>query len=69
MAVEKVAQKKGDGSLVVGKKALRDAVSATKYNGITGPVSFDQYGDRIGIVVTMNIVTCEGQRCFFKELK
>jgi len=69
MAVEKVAQKKGDGSLVVGKKALRDAVSATKYNGITGPVSFDQYGDRIGIVVTMNIVACEGQKCFFKELK
>jgi len=68
MAVEKVAQKKGDGSVVVGKKALRDAVSATKYSGITGPVSFDKYGDRTEIVVTVNIVTCEGKRCFFKEI-
>jgi len=69
MAVEKVAQKQGDGSLVIGKKALRDAVSATKYDGITGPVSFDQYGDRIGIVVTVNEVVCEGQKCFFKEVQ
>jgi branched-chain amino acid transport system substrate-binding protein len=68
-AVEKVAQKKDDGSLVVGKKALRDAVSATKYEGITGPVSFDQFGDRIGIMVTVNIVACEGGKCFFKEVK
>ena len=69
MAVEKVAQKQGDGSLVIGKKALRDAVSATKYSGITGPVSFDQYGDRIGIAVTVNEVVCEGPKCFFKEVK
>jgi len=69
MAVEKVAQKQGDGSLVIGKKALRDAVSATKYDGITGPVSFDQYGDRIGIAVTVNEVVCEGPKCFFKEVK
>jgi len=69
MAVEKVAQKQGDGSLVIGKKTLRDAVSATKYDGITGPVSFDQYGDRIGIAVTVNEVVCEGPKCFFKEVK
>ena len=69
MAVEKVAQKQGDGSLIIGKKALRDAVSATKYDGITGPVSFDQYGDRIGIAVTVNEVVCEGPKCFFKEVK
>ncbi len=69
MAVEKVAQKKGDGSLVIGKKALRDAVASTKYDGITGPVSFDQVGDRIGIAVTVNEVVCEGQKCFFKEVQ
>jgi branched-chain amino acid transport system substrate-binding protein len=68
-AIEKVAQTKGDGSVVVGKKALRDAVSATKYDGITGPVAFDQHGDRIGIAVTVNIVACEGGKCFFKEVK
>jgi branched-chain amino acid transport system substrate-binding protein len=69
MAIEKVARKQGDGSLVIGKKALRDAVSAIKYEGITGPISFDQYGDRIGIAVTVNEVVCEGERCFFKELE
>jgi branched-chain amino acid transport system substrate-binding protein len=69
MAVEKVAQKKDDGSLVIGKKALRDAVAATKYDGITGPVSFNQVGDRIGIAVTVNEVVCEGQKCFYKEVE
>ena len=68
MAVEKVAQKQPDGSLIIGKKALRDAVGATKFDGITGPVSFNQVGDRIGIAVTVNQVVCEGQKCFFKEL-
>jgi branched-chain amino acid transport system substrate-binding protein len=34
MAVEKVAKKGSDGSLVIGKKGLRDAVAATDYDGI-----------------------------------
>jgi branched-chain amino acid transport system substrate-binding protein len=68
-AIEKTAQKQPDGSLIIGKKALRDAVAATKFDGITGPVSFDPGGDRIGIAVTVNEVVCEGQKCFFKELE
>jgi branched-chain amino acid transport system substrate-binding protein len=68
-AVEKAAQKKGDGSLVIGKKALRDAVSATKYEGITGPISFDQHGDRSQIAISMNVVACENGKCAYKEIQ
>jgi branched-chain amino acid transport system substrate-binding protein len=46
-AVDKAGQvdaKSGD--LIVGRKALRDAVAATHYEGTTGTVSFIQDGDR-----------------------
>jgi len=46
-AIEKVAQvdsKTGD--LLIGRKALRDAIAATHYEGTTGTVSFVQTGDR-----------------------
>lgn len=69
MAVEKVAKRKKDGSLVIGKKALRDAVAATQYEGVTGKITFDQYGDRTGSVVAVNRVTCEKGKCSFKEVK
>ena len=65
-AVEKVAQKQGDGTLVIGKKALRDAVSATKMNGITGEIAFDPHGDRTGSVVVVYQVVEEGGKRFFK---
>jgi len=68
-AVEKTAQKKGDGSLVIGKKALRDAVSATKYEGITGLISFDPHGDRNQIAISMNVVACESGKCSYRETK
>lgn len=45
-AIEKVAVKGPDGSLYIGRKALRDALFATKdYKGMTGNVTCDQYGD------------------------
>lgn len=69
MAVEKAAQKKSDGSLVIGKKALRDAVSATTYDGITGKISFDKYGDRTGSVVVIYKVVEENGKRFFKPMK
>jgi branched-chain amino acid transport system substrate-binding protein len=69
MAVEKAAQKKPDGSLVIGKKALRDAVSATTYDGITGKISFDKYGDRTGSVVVIYKVVEENGKRFFKPMK
>ena len=45
-AVEEVAQQGGDGTLLIGRQALRDALYATKdMEGITGSISCDVYGD------------------------
>ncbi len=45
MAIKKVAVVGNDGSLYIGRKALRDAVFATKFDGVGGPISCDQYGE------------------------
>ena len=44
-AIEKVAKEDKDGNLFIGKKALRDAVFATKFDGISGPIACDAYGE------------------------
>ena len=44
-AIEKVAKTDAAGNLYIGKKALRDAVFATKFDGISGPIACDAYGD------------------------
>jgi branched-chain amino acid transport system substrate-binding protein len=45
-ALEKVAVKGSDGTLYIPKKALRDAIYATKdFQGITGVLSCSAYGD------------------------
>lgn len=45
-AIEKVAKKDGSGNLHIGRKALRDALFATKdFKGLTGNVTCDQHGD------------------------
>jgi branched-chain amino acid transport system substrate-binding protein len=67
-AVEKVAEKKADGGLIIGKKALRDAVAATNYKGITGKIAFDDHGDRTGSVVVIYQVVEEKGKRFFKEI-
>ncbi|RJR34810.1 MAG: branched-chain amino acid ABC transporter substrate-binding protein [Desulfobacteraceae bacterium] len=66
-AVEKIAQKQSDGSLVIGKKALRDAVAKTSMDGITGRIEFDPHGDRTGSVVVVYRVAEEGGKRFFKQ--
>ena len=44
--VEKVATQEEDGTLHIGRKALRDCLFATKdFQGITGNLTCDQYGD------------------------
>jgi branched-chain amino acid transport system substrate-binding protein len=43
-AIQAVA-KDDNGTLYIGKKALRDAVFATKFDGISGPISCDKYGE------------------------
>ena len=44
-AIEKVAKTDKAGNLYIGKKALRDAVFGTKFDGISGPIACDQYGE------------------------
>jgi branched-chain amino acid transport system substrate-binding protein len=45
-AIEKVAKKAPDGSLTINRKALRDALYATKnMKGLTGTITCNQYGD------------------------
>ncbi len=45
-AIEKVAKRAPDGTLYIGRKALRDALYATKnFKGLTGTLSCDKYGD------------------------
>jgi branched-chain amino acid transport system substrate-binding protein len=45
-AIDKVAKKAPDGALYIGRKALREALYATKnFKGLTGNLTCDQYGD------------------------
>jgi len=45
-AIEKVAVQDEDGTLHIGRQALRDALYATEgYEGVTGTLNCDQYGD------------------------
>ena len=45
-AIERVAKKAPEGTLHIGRKALRDALYATKnHKGLTGNLTCDQYGD------------------------
>ena len=56
-AIEKVGKSAPDGTLYIGRKALRDALYATKnFKGLTGNITCDQYGDcadpKIGVYIT-----------------
>jgi branched-chain amino acid transport system substrate-binding protein len=56
-SIEKVAKKSPDGTLYIGRMALRDAMLATKdYKGLTGNLTCNKYGDcadpKIGIYRT-----------------
>ncbi len=47
--IEKVAQKDDDGNTYIGRKALRDALFATKdFDGIGGPINCNEHGDCAG---------------------
>ena len=43
-ALEAVAKADKDGNLYIGKKALRDAVYTSKFDGLSGPIACDAYG-------------------------
>jgi branched-chain amino acid transport system substrate-binding protein len=63
-AIEKVAKKDAAGNLYIGRKALRDALYATKnFKGMTGTLTCDRYGDcadpKIAVYVTMSADTAK----------
>jgi branched-chain amino acid transport system substrate-binding protein len=59
-AIEKVAKKAPDGSLWIGRKALRDALYATKgMKGLTGTITCDQYGDCADPHIAVYITTAD----------
>jgi branched-chain amino acid transport system substrate-binding protein len=43
-AITKVAKTDKDGNLYIGRKALRDAVFTVKFDGLSGPISYDTHG-------------------------
>lgn len=62
-AIEKVAKKQPDGSLCIGRKALRDALYATKnMKGLTGTITCDQYGDCADPRIAVYLTTAENVR-------
>jgi branched-chain amino acid transport system substrate-binding protein len=57
-AIEKVAVKDADGTVHIGRKALRDAIYATKdFQGITGTLTCSQYGDCGAPVIAVYQIT------------
>jgi branched-chain amino acid transport system substrate-binding protein len=59
-AIEKVAQKGADGSLTIGRQALRDALFATKdFKGLTGNLSCTPHGDCADPKIAVYQVTAE----------
>ena len=49
MAIKKVAKNDADGNTYIGRKALRDALFATKgHQGIGGPINCNENGDCAG---------------------
>ena len=43
-AVGRVAKTDANGATYIGRKALRDAVLATKFEGVSGPIACDEHG-------------------------
>lgn len=44
-AIEQVGKADSAGNLYIGKKALRDAVFSIKFDGISGPIACNEYGE------------------------
>jgi branched-chain amino acid transport system substrate-binding protein len=54
-AIEETAQQADDGTLLIGRQALRDALSATAgYDGITGTLACDDVGDCANPVISVS---------------
>ncbi len=60
-ALKASAKTDADGNLVIGRKALADAVRATKVEGVTGPIAFGENGDRPPESTNVVIFKAEGK--------
>ncbi|MBE9508509.1 MAG: branched-chain amino acid ABC transporter substrate-binding protein, partial [Chloroflexi bacterium] len=57
-AIEKVAVQDADGTLHIGRQALRDALYATSnFDGVTGNLNCNQYGDCADPEIAVNQIT------------
>jgi branched-chain amino acid transport system substrate-binding protein len=56
-AADSVAQVDADGNLVIGRKALADAIRAAPFTGVTGHLVFDEKGDLKVVSITVFTVT------------
>lgn len=62
-AIEKTAQSQPDGSLVIGRQALRDTLSATRgYEGLSGSLTCDAFGDCSAARLNVMQVTTDQQQ-------
>ena len=55
MGIETAGKVQDDGSLVIGKKALADAVRSLEFKGATGTVGFTETGDSLSEVVVWKV--------------
>jgi len=55
MGIEKAGKVQDDGSLVIGKKALADAIRSLKFQGATGTVGFTETGDSLSEVIVWKV--------------
>jgi branched-chain amino acid transport system substrate-binding protein len=53
IAADKVAKVDADGNLVIGRKALADALRAAPYDGVTGHLEFTATGDLGAVSITV----------------
>lgn len=54
-ALAQVGQVQADGSLVIGKKALADAIRVISFDGVTGKVGFTETGDSLSKVAVWQV--------------
>lgn len=61
-ALKIAAKPDADGNLVIGRKALADAVRSIKIDGTTGPIAFDETGDRPASATNVVIYQVKGDK-------
>lgn len=59
-ALKKVAHVDANGDLTIGRKALAEAVRQVRIDGVTGPISFDNTGDRPPEATKVVVYKAEG---------